>query len=65
MSARSDRIPTATMAEPIFPRVARPVDVTDASQFPAIAEARRHYASMSAERKVGRDPNSMGISHGL
>jgi len=52
MSARSDRILTATMAEPIFPRLAMPVDVTDATQFPAIAEARRHYASLSAERRA-------------
>ena len=51
MSARSDRILTATMAEPIWP-IARPVDVTDATQFPAIAEARRHYASLSAARRA-------------
>ena len=51
MSARSDRILIARMAEPIWP-IARPVDVTDATQFPAIAEARWHYASLSAERRA-------------
>jgi hypothetical protein len=48
---KADRILTATMAEPIWP-IARPVDVTDATQFPAIAEARWHYASLSAERRA-------------
>ena len=52
MTRSPDRILTATMAEPIFPRLAKPVDVTDATQFPAIAEARRHYAGLSAERRA-------------
>ena len=34
-----------------FYRVSPPVDATNAKQFPAIAEARRHLASLSAERK--------------
>ena len=51
MTRSPARILTATMAEPIWP-IARPVDVTDATQFPAIAEARRHYASLSAERRA-------------
>lgn len=35
-----------------FPRVSRPVDVTDAAQFPGMAELSRHYASMSPERRA-------------
>lgn len=39
------------MAEPIWP-VSRPLDVTDAEQFPNMAEASRHLASLSAERRA-------------
>lgn len=31
--------------------ISRPVDVTDAEAFPNIAEARRHLASMTPERR--------------
>lgn len=34
-----------------FPPVTRPVDVIDAEAFPNIAEARRHLASLSPERR--------------
>ena len=40
----------SAMAE--LPRVAMPDDITDAERFPNIAEARAHYASLPAERRV-------------
>lgn len=40
------------IAESIFPRVTRPIDLMDETQFPELAEARRHYASLSPERKA-------------
>ena len=42
----------ASAIDEAFPRVSRPVDVTDAEQFPGINEACRHYASMSPERRA-------------
>lgn len=53
---RADRILIATMAEPVWP-IARPVDVTNETQFPAIAEARRHYASLSYARRAELEQN--------
>jgi len=35
-----------------IPAVPSPVDMTDAARFPEMARARRHYASLSAERKA-------------
>ena len=52
MTARESRVLARTFAEPVFPRVGLPVDVTDETQFPAIAEARRHFASLSPERRA-------------
>lgn len=54
MNRSPSRILASVMAEPIWPQriVARPLDVTDAEQFPNMAEASRHYASLSAERRA-------------
>lgn len=35
-----------------LPRVSMPVDVTDEQAFPAIAAARRHYASLPDNRRA-------------
>ena len=35
-----------------LPRVSRPVDVTDETQFPELALARRHFAALPAERRA-------------
>jgi len=35
-----------------FPFVAKPVDVTDEEAFPNIAQARREYAALPAERRA-------------
>lgn len=35
-----------------IPAVPSPVDMTDAARFPEMARARRHYASLSVERKA-------------
>ena len=35
-----------------FQPVPMPVDMTDAARFPEMARARRHYASLSPERKA-------------
>lgn len=42
----------AAMTAPIFPRVARPVDVMDEAQFPELAKAHAHYAAMTPERRA-------------
>ena len=42
----------SAMTAPIFPQVPVPVDVTDETAFPNIAEARRHFASLSPERRA-------------
>ena len=39
------------LAKLTFAPVSRPVDVTDADEFPNIAEARRHLASLSPARR--------------
>ena len=52
MNRSPTRILAATASEPIFPRVPRPVDVTDETLFPELAEARRHLASLSPERRA-------------
>ncbi len=52
MTRSFDRILTATVAEPIFPPVTMPVDVNDPELFPHIAEARKHFASLPAERRA-------------
>lgn len=36
----------------LFPVIARPVDVTDAEQFPEIALAMEHLRQMNAERRA-------------
>lgn len=51
-SAARTRAACLAHREPIFPRVSRPVDVMDEVQFPELAEARRHYASLSPERRA-------------
>lgn len=40
---------------PTIPRLAMPVDVTDENQFPHIAEALAHLASLSPERRAQLD----------
>ena len=40
----------STLAD--LPRVSRPVDVTDETQFPELALARRHFAALPAERRA-------------
>jgi hypothetical protein len=47
-----ERTRAACLADAMFPRVSRPVDVTDETLFPNIAEASRWYASLSPERKA-------------
>jgi hypothetical protein len=46
------RVMDAVMAEPVFPRIASPVDVNDAEQFPEIARAIAGMDAMSPERRA-------------
>lgn len=42
-----------------LPRVTRPIDVMDETQFPNLAELRRHYASLSPERIAWLERNPL------
>ena len=62
MIAQNARIMRAAMddarqasRDALFPPVVMPVDVTDEAAFPNIAEACRHLASLSPERRAELD----------
>mgnify|MGYP006057511443 FL=1 len=49
---KGERTKAACLASAMADRLAMPDDITDAERFPNIAEARAHYASLPAERRV-------------
>lgn len=53
--ASKARTEAACLASIAFPFVAKPVDVTDEDAFPNIAQARREYAALPAERRAQLD----------
>lgn len=61
MSARADRMLIAAdkALRPIPPITVRPVNVMDETQFPNLAELRRHYASLSPERIAWLERNPL------
>lgn len=51
MSRAALRNPDTVWPEERIPEVPMPVDLTDEAAFPELARLRRHYASLSAERR--------------
>lgn len=52
---RLARLLEGKLAEPYFPRVPMPVDITDPVAFPEFELARKHLASLSPERRAELD----------